>query len=62
MLLMKKKYLCAFMEECLHKMEKGYDLVGEVEKVKKLKNSKEMCMLYIVVIDKYFQWVESKGQ
>ena len=42
MLLMEKKYLYALMEECLHNMESGCDLVGEVEKVKKLENCEEM--------------------
>ena len=30
------------MEEWLHNMDSGCDLVGEVEKVKKLENSQEM--------------------
>ena len=42
MLLMEKKYLRALMEECLHNMERGVTYSGEVEKVKKLENSKEM--------------------
>ena len=42
MLLMEKKYLYALMEECLQSMDSGCDLVGEVEKMKKLENCKEM--------------------
>ena len=42
MLLMEKKYLYALIEECLHNMESGCDLVGGVKKVEKLENCKEM--------------------
>ena len=41
-LLIKKEYLCELMKECLHMMDRECDLVGEVEKVKKLEKSKEM--------------------
>ena len=41
-LLMEKKYLCALMEECLHIHN------GEVEKVKKLENSRNVMIEYVI--------------